>query len=142
MAKAAEGLGPVRVDERRDDDARLQPVLDSVADAIIIFDHGGRILRWNRGAERIFGYGAVDIVGTNVTALMPDSHSSPQESPIDLLLHSPGTAGVSRELIGVRRDGSIFPIDITLMEGHAGDSRFITGIVRDITRRKQNEVEL
>ena len=126
------------------DRARLQAVFDTAADAIITIDPDGQILQWSAGARRIFGYAPEEIVGKDITLLMPEPHRSRHASYIMSFLKTRETKviGSSRELSAVRKDGAEFPIELSVSEVRAGDEMFFTGIIRDITVRKQNETEL
>ncbi len=127
----------------RAEDSRLQSMLDSVADAIVIFDPAGRIGQWNAGAERIFGYAAHEMIGKSIALLAPLSHRAQTERALQGMLDAgQPPQGASREMIAVHKGGKMFPIEFTLKEGLQNGERFITGIARDITRRKQNEADL
>jgi PAS domain S-box-containing protein len=124
--------------------ARLQAIFDAVADAIVTIDRDGRIQQWSSGAQRIFGYEPEEIVGQNLTVLMPEPHRSRNAGFVDALL-APDDAesiGVGRELTGIRKNGSEFPTELTISEVRNGDETFFTAILRDITERKHAEAEL
>ncbi|MBV8166714.1 MAG: response regulator [Alphaproteobacteria bacterium] len=126
------------------DRARTQAIVDSVADAIVTIDRGGRIQQWSRGAERIFGYDADEAIGMDLTVLMPASHGVRHPRYIDAFLttRDPKIIGIGRELTAIRKDGSEFPIDLTVTEVSGIDEVLFTGILRDITDRKRAEREL
>jgi PAS domain S-box-containing protein len=125
-------------------DLRYQSALENVVDGIITIDERGRIESFNRAAERIFGYVANEIVGRNINSLMP----APYHEEHDHYLHNylaTGNAkiiGIGREVTGQRKDGTTFPLDLAVSEFSQGDKRMFTGIVRDITERKQLEAQL
>lgn len=124
--------------------ARLQAILDAVADAIVTIDRDGRILQWSAGAERIFGYLPDEIVGRCLTRLMPEPHRSSHPQYVDAFLNT-GVAkiiGKGRELTGLRKDGSEFPLELTVSQVEDSDEVFFTGILRDITERKAAEAAL
>lgn len=117
--------------------ARLQAILNSATDGIIVIDEKGIIETFNPGAEQLFGYTAAEATGQNIAILMPSPH---REQCAQYLEHYLQTGqkkviGSSRETIGVRKDGSTFPIDISVSEMHLGERRLFTGIVRDLTER-------
>ena len=122
-------------------EARYRTVLDAAFDAIVTITPDG-IVRWfNRGAERIFGYRADEVIGQPVALLMPERYR-------DLCvagLHSYLRTGESRvvggttELVGLRKDGSEFPIEMSLGETHEHRERLFTGMIRDVTERKRTE---
>ena len=118
-------------------------VVDNVIDGIITFDSEGTVASFNPAAEQIFGYAAAAVIGQNVRMLSPQ----PDHDEYDGYLHNYLTTGekkilgTGREVMGRRRDGSTFPMDLALSEFELGGRRIFTGIVRDITTRKQAEKE-
>lgn len=118
-----------------------QAILDNVIDGIITIDEQGNVTSYNKAAERIFGYAPDEVIGQNVKMLMPEPHRSSHDG----FLHRYCATGVAhiigsgRELEGQRKDGSLFPLDLSISEiSHAGQRMFI-GVVRDITERKRIE---
>ena len=131
--------GPPALEPHRDN-AHLQAVLNSVADAVVIIDRARCILRWNAGAERTFGYNEDEVIGANVTMLAP---AGAQDENIVSFIDADGNViDGGRELTALRKDGSAFPIDLSVKEGRDENGIFFTGVIRDITRRKQVEAEL
>ncbi len=128
----------------REGQARLQAIVDSVADAVITIDRAGQIRQWNSGAEQMFGYGAGDAVGADIRMLMPEPHRAGHQGYIDRFLDSrePRVIGIGRELVAVRRNGEEFPVDLQVTEVQGIDDVMFTGILRDITERKRAEREL
>ncbi len=124
--------------------ARTQAIVDAVADAIVTIDRGGRIRQWSRGAERIFGYTAEEIVGEDLTVLMPAPHRARHDQYVESFLKTRDAKiiGIGRELTAIRKDGSEFPIDLTVSEVQGIEEALFTGILRDITDRKRAEREL
>jgi diguanylate cyclase (GGDEF)-like protein/PAS domain S-box-containing protein len=128
-------------DKLRKSEARYRTVLDAAFDAIVTITPDG-IVRWfNRGAERMFGYTAEEVIGQPVTLLMPERYR-------DLCvagLHSYLRTGEARvvggtiELMGLRSDGSEFPVEMSLGETHQDGELLFTGIIRDIAERKRFE---
>jgi diguanylate cyclase (GGDEF)-like protein/PAS domain S-box-containing protein len=128
-------------DELRKSEARYRTVLDAAFDAIVTITPDG-IVRWfNRGAECMFGYRAEEVIGQPITLLMPERYR-------DLCvagLHSYLRRGESRvvggttELVGLRKDESEFPIEMSLGETHEHGKRLFTGMIRDVTERKRTE---
>src|SRR5215211_3598274 len=128
-------------EELRKSEARYRTVLDAAFDAIVTITPDG-IVRWfNGGAERIFGYRAEEVIGQPVTLLMPERY---RDLCVDGL-HSYLRTGEARvvggttELVGLRKDGSEFPIEMSLGETHEDGERLFTGVIRDVTERKRTE---
>ncbi len=125
----------------RESEARGRAILNTAIDAIITIDHTGRIESCNRAASQIFGYGTNELVSMNVKELMPSGHSEKHDGYIGNYLRS-GRAriiGVGRELTARRRDGSEFPIELTVNEIKLEGRRLFVGMLRDISERKANE---
>jgi PAS domain S-box-containing protein len=123
----------------QDQAQRTQAILDNVIDGIITIDGTGSISSFNRAAETIFGYSAGEVIGSNVNILMPEPHRASHDG----YLHSYLTTGVARiigigrEVEGLRRDGGLFPMDLSISEISHQGSRMFVGLVRDITERKR-----
>ncbi|HEY1922872.1 MAG TPA: PAS domain S-box protein [Tepidisphaeraceae bacterium] len=121
--------------------AKTTAILTTMVDAVVTIDERGTIDSFNPAAERLFGYTSSEVAGTNVKLLMPE----PYHSEHDEYLHNyvrTGKAkiiGIGREVVGRRKDGSIFPMDLAVSEMFLGDRRFFAGIVRDLTDRKRME---
>lgn len=128
----------------RDTAERLRAVVNTAVEAIITIDEHGLIESFNAAAEKMFGYAAEEIIGRNVSALMP----APYRDQHDRYLHDycqTGQAkviGIGREVVGRRKDGTVFPMDLSVGEVHLSSGRMFTGIARDITARKQVEAAL
>ncbi len=120
---------------------RLRAVVDTAVNAILVIDEHGTVQSLNPAAGRIFGYQPGEVVGNNVAMLMPE----PDRSAHDGYLHAyrkSGQAkviGVGREVQGRRKDGTIFPVDLSVAEWRVQGTRYFTGIIRDITERKRAE---
>jgi PAS domain S-box-containing protein len=119
-------------------DIYLRAVMDTVLDGIIVIDEKGRIESSNVAAERLFGYSAVEIAGQNVSILMPEPFSGEHDSYLRNYLKT-GKAhiiGIGREVLGKRKDGSEFPIELAVSEMKQDGQRFFVGAIRDITQQK------
>jgi len=131
--------------ELRDSQARLAAVLDTAVDGVVIIDGRGIVERVNPAIEKMFGHAARDLVGRNVSILMPSPHRERHDEYIMRYLAS-GEArviGIGRELEGLRRDGTTFPLELSLSEVRdEGAERRFAGVIRDITLRKQAEEAL
>src|SRR5918992_3547426 len=131
-------------DELRKSEARYRTVLDAAFDAVVTITPDG-IVRWfNRGAERIFGHSAEEIIGQPITLLMPERYRDLCVAGLHRYLRT-GEArvvGGTTELVGLRKDGSEFPMEMSLGETHENGERLFTGVIRDVTARKEAERKL
>lgn len=129
---------------RRRQHRQINAILDTAAEGIITIDSSGRIRSANPAAVRLFGYELSELLGRNVGMLMPQPYRSEHDEYIERYKRT-GEAriiGIGREVTGQRKDGSIFPLDLAVSEVDLGKQRIFTGIVRDITERKNAEAEL
>lgn len=127
-----------------DNEAHLRSILATVPDAMVVIDETGHILSFSAAAEKLFGYAEAEVVGENVSMLMP----SPDRERHDGYLKNYRTTG-ERKIIGIgrvttarHRDGNTFPIELSIGEAWIGDRRIFTGFVHDITHRQQAELRL
>jgi diguanylate cyclase (GGDEF)-like protein/PAS domain S-box-containing protein len=129
----------------REREQRLNGILNTVADAIITINDKGLIQSFNPAAERIFGYKSREVIGENVKILVPSPHRSKHDRYL-VDYKETGKAKIigktNREEMGQRKDGSLFPIELSVTEMRLGHIRLFTGIVKDITVRKTAEEEL
>ncbi|MAT70540.1 MAG: hypothetical protein CMJ58_13565 [Planctomycetaceae bacterium] len=124
--------------------AHTKAILDSAVDAIVTIDQRGIVRSINPAGERMFGYAAEEIVGQKVNVLMPEPYASEHDGYMQRYLTT-GDAriiGIGRESEGKRRDGTRFPIDLAVSEVDLGEERMFTGIVRDLTERKEAERQI
>jgi PAS domain S-box-containing protein len=133
-----------RGDDTRRREARLKAILDTAVDAIITIDDAGRIESFNPAAERMFGYPAGEVVGSNVSCLMPEPYAAEHDRYLSRYLATGERRiiGIGREVLGRRKDGTTFPIDLAVGEADTPHGRVFSGIVRDLTGRKRAEEEL
>lgn len=130
----------------RESEKRFRSVVETATDAIILIDHRGEIISWNRSAETIFGYSESEILRQPFSVLFPASFTQnlKQVSGCDPLIASgllrPGSRAT--ELNGRHQDGSEFPLEISLSSWETAEGVFYSGIVRDITERKSLENQL
>lgn len=125
-------------------DARFAALLDAAVDGILVIDDQGRIETFNAAAERLFGYTADELRGRNIRVLMPEPYRSSHD---DYLRHYLTTGekriiGIGREVSAQRRDGTVFPIELSVGEVMHADARRFVGIIRDISERRASEREL
>jgi len=125
-------------------EARLSAILESAVDGIISIDESGRIQSFNPAAERLFGYSETEVLGRNVSLLMPAPYRDEHDGYIASFV-STGQAriiGSGREVEARRKDGEVFPIHLSVGQARLGDRRIFTGIIRDLTTRKRLEAQL
>lgn len=124
---------------------RLRAIFDDVIDGIILIDDAGTISAFNPAAERIFGYHAAEVVGLNVNVLMPEPYRQEHDDYMKNYQQTGRTKiiGIGRQVRGRRKDGSVFPLDLSVGVMKSGRNRMFTGIVRDMTEsmRARREVE-
>ncbi|WP_106638966.1 sensor histidine kinase [Allosphingosinicella vermicomposti] len=122
----------------------LRSILDTVPDAMVVIDEGGLIISFSAAAEKMFGYNEAELLGENVSTLMP----SPDRERHDAYLRRYYETG-RRKIIGIgrvttarRRDGTTFPIDLHIGEARLGEDRVFTGFIHDLSERQETERQL
>ncbi len=127
-------------EERR----RLRSILETVPEAMIIIDEGGVIRSFSAEAERLFGLTATEAVGRNVRILMPEPYRGAHDGYIRRYLDTGERRiiGIGRLVVGLRKDGTTFPMELAVGEATAGGRRVFTGFVRDVTERQRTEARL
>ena len=128
----------------RDSEERLRAILETAVEGIITIDERGIIESLNPAAEKIFGYQAQEVVGKNVKVLMPTPYRDEHDGYLGNYLRT-GRAriiGIGREVVGLRKDGTVFPMDLSVSEVRLAHKRLFTGFVRDISDRKRLEREV
>ena len=125
-------------------EAHLQSILDTVPDAMIVIDERGIVQSFSAAAERLFGHHAADMLGKNVKMLMPSPYREGHDGYLERYLRTgeKRIIGVGRVVVGERKDGSTFPMELSVGEMHSGDQRFFTGFVRDLTEGQETEARL
>lgn len=125
-------------------EAHLRSILATVPDAMVVIDEKGMILSFSAAAEKMFGYAESEVVGENVSMLMP----SPDRERHDSYLHNYRITG-ERKIIGIgrvttarRRDGNTFPIELSVGEAWIDGKRIFTGFIHDVTERQKAELTM
>ena len=129
---------------RATSEALLHSILATVPDAMIVIDEAGVILSFSAAAEHLFGFGENEAIGENVTILMPEPDKRQHADYMRRYLTTghKRIIGIGRITIGQRRDGSTFPMELSVGEARTDHSRVFTGFIRDLTRRQATEVRL
>ena len=131
--------------EIAESEARLRGILESTADGIVTIDEHGTMETFSRSAEQIFGYSADEVVGRNVSLLMPEPDAGRHDTYVRNYLDT-GNARIigigPREVDGLRKDGTHIAVDLAISEMTVGDRRIFIGSVRDISERKEQQAVL
>lgn len=124
-------------------EAHLQSILDTVPDAMIVIDEDGLIRDFSPAAERMFGWQKDEVTGRKVNVLMPEPYRSAHDGYLERYYRTGERRiiGKGRVVVGERKDGSTFPIELAVGEMQA-EQRFFTGFIRDLTERQQAEARL
>lgn len=127
----------------RESEERYRKLVETAMDSIVTFDHAGLILSCNAATEHMFGYRIEEMVGRNISMLLPAWFAEGgDESPVDAANRIMRLIGLWREVNGRRRQGDDFPVEIAVSESFANSEIRYTGILRDISERKRTEAEL
>jgi len=126
---------------QRESELRLRSILDTVLDAIVVIDARGLIQSFSPAAERLFGYDSTEVVGRNVSVLMPTPYREVHDSYIERYLRTGERRiiGIGRIVSGCRKDGETFPMELQVGEFTFAGDRYFTGFVRDLTERQEAE---
>ncbi len=130
--------------ERKEAEQRLKSVTESAIDAIVSSDASSTVVGWNRAAEEMFGWTAEDIVGKPLETIIPKRFHGPHKHGMDRVTNTGDShvIGTTVELAAVHRDGQEFPIELSLSTWTVAADRYYTGIIRDISARKEAEDQL
>jgi PAS domain S-box-containing protein len=125
-------------------EARFRAILEAALDGIISIDARGLIQTVNAAAEQLFGYRASELLGQNVTMLMPPPYRDEHNGYMSRYIETgeKRIIGIGREVVGARKDGTTFPIDLSVAEAWVGSERIFVGVIRDVTERKRAEREI
>ena len=145
-SRVARDITAARADRQalREREAHLQSVLDTVPDAMIVIDTRGVMQSFSAAAERLFGYTAGQVVGRNVSMLMPEPYRAQHDGFLARYMATGERRiiGIGRIVVGQRKDGSTFPMELAVGEMRSGDRRFFTGFIRDLTERQETQQRL
>lgn len=123
---------------------RFRSLAQTAAEAIISIDQDGRVVSWNQGAESIFGWSEAEMQGQNISAIMPESQREAHRQGLRRLRDGEEARLLGRPLMldGLRRDGEVFPVELTLSRWVADGEPYFSAILRDVTERRLAEREL
>lgn len=126
---------------RLEQETRLRSILNTVPDAMVVINERGVIESFSHSAERLFGYSAAEVVGANVNMLMPSPYRERHDSYLERYLKTGERRiiGIGRVVSAVRKDGSIFPMELSVGEAVVAGRRIFTGFIRDLTERQEAE---
>ncbi|MCX2723617.1 two-component system sensor histidine kinase NtrB [Roseibium salinum] len=136
------------VDQNRENaaesEARLASVFDTAADGIVVINDRGQVLSFNKACEDLFGYEAADLLGRNVNRIMPEDYARAHDAYLNNYLETGERKiiGIGREVQGRHKDGTVFPIELSVGEASTPAGRQFIGILRDLRSRKQMEDRL
>ncbi len=130
-----------RIGQLAEAEQRLRAVVDNVVDGIITISEEAIIESFNPAARRLFGYTAAEVIGRNVSVLMPEPYRGHHDGYVGNYRRTgvPKIIGIGREVLGLRKDGSVFPMDLAVSEFTIDGRRAFVGIVRDISEKKDAE---
>src|SRR6516225_3936423 len=125
-------------------ETHMKLILDTIPDAMIVIDERGIMQSFSAAAERLFGYSAAEMVGKNVKVLMPTPYRDSHDDYLQRykLTGERRIIGIGRVVVGERKDGSTFPLELSVGEMKAGQQRYFTGFIRDLTERQKTEARL
>jgi len=125
-------------------EAHLRSILDTVPDAMIVIDVGGYVQSFSAAAERLFGYTEAEMQGENISMLMPSPYRDAHDGYLERYLRTGERRiiGIGRLVVGQRKDGSTFPMELAVGEVNRGGQRLFTGFIRDVTERQRTEQRL
>jgi two-component system sensor kinase FixL len=133
-----------RAQALREREAHLQSILDTIPDAMIVIDEKGLMQSFSAAAERLFGWTPPEVLGQNVEMLMPTPYREAHDGYLARYFATGERRiiGIGRVVVGQRRDGSTFPMELAVGEMQVAERRFFTGFVRDLTERQATEARL
>ena len=141
-----EDITALRTTEGKLDQANsiLKSILTTIPDAMVVIDEDGLISSFSATAEKMFGYAQEEIIGQNVKILMPEPYRNAHDGYISRYLETgeKRIIGIGRTVVGCKKDGTIFPLQLEVGEAKIGEERYFTGFIVDLTEKKKTEAEL
>lgn len=133
-----------RIEIRETSQKQYRAIFETIVDGIVTIDERGKITAFNSAAESIFGYTSVEIIGRSISMLMPQPYSAEHASYVQEYLQTGErhVIGIGREVVGVRKNGDSFPMELAVSEVRSEGRMLFTGVVRDITERRALEHEI
>jgi diguanylate cyclase (GGDEF)-like protein/PAS domain S-box-containing protein len=133
-----------RTTELARSEARTAAIVDTARDAIITVDEAGLIRSVNPAAQRMFDYASDELLGAHAAILLAEDDRYPRDGHLRRFLEAGArdVVGLGRETVGRRRDGGLFPIDVSVSQARVGEDPIFVGVIRDITQSKRVEAEL
>jgi len=125
-------------------EAHLRSIFETAPEAMIVIDDRGVIQSYGAAAERMFGWQPREVLGRNVSMLMPEPYRAQHDAYLDRYLTTgeKRIIGIGRVVVGERKDGSVFPLELAVGEVRSGSARYFTGFVRDLTERQESEARV
>ncbi|HNQ92077.1 MAG TPA: PAS domain S-box protein [Alphaproteobacteria bacterium] len=123
---------------------QLRSILDNTVDGIVVVDGRGQVLSFNHACEKLFGYNSSEVIGNNISMLMPEPHRARHDEYISNYLETGQRKiiGIGREVTGLRKDKTLFPMWLSIGEVVEGVNHFFVGILRDISKQKVQEEQV
>ncbi len=128
----------------RNSEAHLRSILSTVPDAMIVIDERGTMVSFSAAAEKLFGYTQAEVIGLNVSILMPSPYRERHDGYLEryLMTGERHIIGIGRVVFAMRKDGSTFPMELSVGEAAGDDQRLFTGFIRDLTDRQRTQDRL
>lgn len=144
MLHRARSTGSMAEAELKGREAHLQSILDTIPDATVVIEVDGTITSFNKAAVRQFGYRPDEVIGKNVSTLMPSPYREQHDGYLARYLSTgeKRIIGIDRVVVGRRADGSTFPMKLAVGETRTGDKVYFTGFIRDLTEREESAAQL
>jgi two-component system sensor kinase FixL len=122
----------------------LKSILTTIPDAMIVIDEAGLVSSFSSTAEKMFGYQQEEIIGENVKILMPEPFRAAHDGYVSRYIRTgeKRIIGIGRTVVGCKKDGTTFPLQLEVGEAKIGEERYFTGFIIDLTEKKQTEAEL